>query len=40
MLVPWITKLVSVDNIISREDGRTITINVLQELKLSGEVSG
>ena len=40
MLVPWITKLVSVDNIISREDGRTITINVFQGLKLSGEVSG
>ena len=40
MLVPWITKLVSVDNIISREDGRGITINVFQGLKLSGEVSG
>lgn len=40
VLVPWIIKLVSGDNIISREDGRSITINVFQGLKLSGEVSG
>ena len=40
MLAPWITTLVSIDNIISREDGRGITINVFQGLKLSGEVSG
>ena len=40
VLVPWITKPVSGDNIISREDGRSITINVFQGLKLSGEVSG
>ena len=40
MLAPWITTLVSIDNIISREDDRGITINVFQGLKLSGEVSG
>ena len=40
VLAPWITTLVSIDNIISREDGRGITINVFQGLKLSGEVSG
>lgn len=39
MLIPWITELISGDNIISREDGRSITINVFQGLKLSGEVS-
>ena len=40
MLVSWITKLVSNDNIISKEDGRSIAIRVFQGLKLSGEVSG
>ncbi len=40
VLVSWITKLVSNDNIINKEDGRSIAIHVFQGLKLSGEVSG
>ena len=40
MLVSWITKLVSNDNIINKEDGRSITIHVFQGRKLPGEMSG
>ncbi len=40
VLVSWITKLVSNDNIINKEDGRSITIHVFQGRKLPGEMSG